>query len=77
MKQDQKQKTKTVTVDVEFIRKAIVMRQRQRKFFSGDRSWLQLSKNAEKEFDHLLAEISKGLEALQVPSDNASQDGLL
>lgn len=77
MTQDQKQKTKTVTVDVEFIRKAIVMRQRQRKFFSGNKSWLAQCKTAERIFDKELAEISKGLEALQVPSDNASQDGLL
>lgn len=75
--QNQKHKNKTVTVDVEFIRMAIVMRQRQRKFFSGERSWLQASKNAEAKFDQLLAEISKGLEALQTHSDNPTQEGLL
>ena len=74
---DQNQKPKkTVTVDVEFIRMAIVMRQRQRKFFSN-KSWLAQCKTAERIFDKELAEISKGLEALQTHSDNPTQDGLL
>ena len=75
--QKQKPKNKTVTVDVEFIRMAIVMRQRQRKFFSGNKSWLAQCKTAERIFDKELAEISKALEALQTHSDNPTQEGLL
>ncbi len=70
-------KVRTVTVDVEFIRKAVVMRQRQRKFFAGDRTWLAAARNAEKDFDQVLAEICKGLDGLKKRSGDGVQRGLL
>lgn len=72
------QKNKTVTVPVEFVRLAIIMRQRQRRFFSRrDPADIPPAKKSEAEFDKMLAEISKGLQAMKVELDNPSQDALL
>lgn len=73
-----KTKVRTVTVPVEFVRMAVIMRQRQRKYFAErSPSLIEPAKQAEAEFDKLLAQISKDLQAAQTLVEEAIQEPLL
>ena len=78
MTDKKKPQTKFVTVPVEFIRLAVVMRQRQRKFFASRHpADLPPAKKSEVDFDAVLSVLCKELESLNIETDNPTQGGLL
>lgn len=75
---DTKPKVRNVTVDAEFIRKAIVMRQRQKTYFSTrNPALIPGCKEAESNFDKMLTQILKDLEDIVSRVEEALQDNLL
>jgi hypothetical protein len=76
--ENKKTKVRNVTVDAEFIRKAIVMRNRQKTFFSSrNPALIPLCKDAEAAFDKMLAEIVRDLESVVRQVEDALQSELL
>lgn len=78
MEPKQKAKIRKVTVSVEFIRKAIIMRNRQKIFFeTKNPAYIRPAKTAEAIFDAELSLIVKELRDMASKVESALQEGLI